>query len=732
MAITMQGNWTVKVKSKHAGFKQRFRIQGSDSADGVYNGVVSTPPVYVTGAQWTVSVEHKTSGRGALWIPSNDRLTTPARAGGQIAFDIQSDDSYGDQDYNDLILTCSRPESPSDYVIYGRVRTYKGLCKFNPCFPFHFVVDTVFQLKELLKYKKVRELLEEMYPERIRYYVERKILEKLPFPEPDPPPFRPMMIPMRAKPAEFREGLEQNRPMGTQAFPVSSASDTKSMRMNLGESAFARASSYHDAIRDLARIRDRIKPFCIVKDQPGLLLRFLEYDRTSDELAGGPYSGEGDRQILGLTVTDEQGRYIFHFTRTLEDIAEEFEDIEEGGASLATQLRPDIIAQIVGGMGGETGVLFETALFSNIPNLKRINICIPEDTLNPGPTACQGGRAIQAIGNIWTISGVGNTFDTAGRITATHENGPQITRGAWVGTLDMFACFVDLPNVKYYTIRYRRPGGTWSFVEQLYRHIYIPQIGDPSHPDHIVGPISRSLNVDGTPQTVPAYKNIELNPAWIATHRLRKIRLASSLYEGSLYEPEESPRTVEFKIEGYNGVGNKVPGAEDTIKLYIDNRSLAGDIDTISMGGVAPGECAFFELPTPNDPLTVRFKVKHPGGFLQRYHLLVIRGSNTSVPVSDITAPVQQPLILNYDEATHGNYFFGTFNAVNPDSEDYVLAVLQPNLGSWLAGLPPDKTFCAFAFEIYATRRVTNGYWKDTAHRLDVELVGISYVPPAP
>lgn len=719
MAITMQGSWTVKVKSKSAAYKQQFRIQGSDNADGIYEGKVTTPAVTVNGAQWTISVEHKPTGPGTTWLPSAERLTTPRRSAGQTIFDILSDDSFADKDYNDLILTCSMPESPSEYVIYGRVRTYAGLCKFNPCFPFYFVIDTPLQLKELLKYKTARSVLEELYPERIREYLKREPIFKEPLPEPDPVPFRPMMIPMRSNLNEY-----QKETRGIRAF------ETKAAKIELGASTLAKVSPY---IRDLARIKDLIKPFCLVKDQPGLLLRFLEYDRTADELAGGPYSGEGDRQVLGLTVTDELGNYIFRFTRTLEEIAAEVEDVVEGGPALAIQLRPDIIVQIVSGMGGASGVLFETALFSNIPNLKRINICIPESSLNPGLTACQKGRAIQAIGNIWTISGVGNTLDTEGRITATHWAGPNITRGAWVSRLDMFACFLDLPNVKYYTICYRRPGQPqWFFVQEQYRHIFIPKIGDPTDSDHIVGPFNRELTVDGAKLTVPAYDNIELDPAWIATHRLRKIRLSSWLYERSLYEQEESPRTVEFKIEGYNSSGKKVAGAEDSIKLFIDNRSISGDIDNISMGGVAPGECAFFELPTANEPLTVRFKVRHPGGFLQGYQLIVIRGSNTSVPVSDTTAPVQQPLSLSYDEAIHGNFFFGTFNAVNPDSEDYVLAVLQPNLGAWLAGLPPEKTFCAFAFELYATPRVTNGYWKGGGGRLDVELVGISYVPPAP
>ncbi|HFD32383.1 MAG TPA: hypothetical protein ENJ28_06750, partial [Gammaproteobacteria bacterium] len=128
MPITMQGNWTVAVKSKSAGFKQRFVIQGSsNSVDGNYTGEATTPPVNVTGDQWTITIEHLPKGRGASWQVSDDRLGTPSRSGGQVMFDILSNDSGADEDYNDLILTCSTAESPSDYVVYGKVRSYSGL-----------------------------------------------------------------------------------------------------------------------------------------------------------------------------------------------------------------------------------------------------------------------------------------------------------------------------------------------------------------------------------------------------------------------------------------------------------------------------------------------------------------------------------------------------------------------------------------------------------------------------
>jgi len=64
----------------------------------------------------------------------------------------------------------------------------------------------------------------------------------------------------------------------------------------------------------------------------------------------------------------------------------------------------------------------------------------------------------------------------------------------------------------------------------------------------------------------------------------------------------------------------------------------------------------------------------------------VIRGSNTGVPVSDTTAPAQ-PLSLTYNEPIHGNFFFGTANAVPPDADGYVITELQPTGGAWLPGI---------------------------------------------
>src|SRR5262249_19689637 len=74
---------------------------------------------------------------------------------------------------------------------------------------------------------------------------------------------------------------------------------------------------HRDDLLAIAKISDRYKIgfLCDVENAPGLLLRFQEYDRTAAEKLGGPYTGEGPRENLGLTVTDEVGNYIFHFSR---------------------------------------------------------------------------------------------------------------------------------------------------------------------------------------------------------------------------------------------------------------------------------------------------------------------------------------------------------------------------------------------------------------------------------
>ena len=45
MPETFQGKWRLQVTEKNAGFDQRFRVQGADSGNGTYPGVVGTTVV---------------------------------------------------------------------------------------------------------------------------------------------------------------------------------------------------------------------------------------------------------------------------------------------------------------------------------------------------------------------------------------------------------------------------------------------------------------------------------------------------------------------------------------------------------------------------------------------------------------------------------------------------------------------------------------------------------------
>jgi len=54
MLISMHGNWTISVKSKEASFPQRFVVSGAIS--GKHDVTATTPPVTVTGNQWSLAI----------------------------------------------------------------------------------------------------------------------------------------------------------------------------------------------------------------------------------------------------------------------------------------------------------------------------------------------------------------------------------------------------------------------------------------------------------------------------------------------------------------------------------------------------------------------------------------------------------------------------------------------------------------------------------------------------
>jgi hypothetical protein len=376
MAITMQGSWTLRVKTNLSAFAQRFIVSGATTGNGTYDGVVGNA-VFVTGAQWSLTVQHRPSAQ--IWRDSAQRLGLPAVEGGLLRFDVASNDGGLDLDYDDLVLSCSLPASQADYVVYGNVKTYSGACLFNPGRDDYLVIDPPFDIAAICtRCPPLRKVIEKLYPERLRAPTDAI---------PDPTPLViPSGLPNVAVGLLFQScelPMGDFDGIGKQAEAVEALRTTikrvpfKPSPLKAGVTQLA-----HSELEAIANIRDTaIRLRYQVEPAPGLLLRFQRYGRTASDLLDGPYIGAGPRQHLGQAVTDEQGNYLFHFRQA------------SGGAAVgdvpATLQRPDLIVQV---LGAGLRVRFETAPYDNIANLRRIDICVPSVPEHTG-RACLVDRA---------------------------------------------------------------------------------------------------------------------------------------------------------------------------------------------------------------------------------------------------------------------------------------------------------------------------------------------------
>jgi len=134
------------------------------------------------------------------------------------------------------------------------------------------------------------------------------------------------------------------------------------------------------------------------------------------------------------------------------------------------------------------------------------------------------------------------------------------------------------------------------------------------------------------------------------------------------------------------------------------------------MGATSLGDCGLFDLSSPNVPLTVRYRVQDPEGFVEDWALSVTRGNNVSVPVvvTGGVVPKTYP-----SPSSPCIPLTGTMGEVTADPDGYVTTSLQPSGGAnWL---PDGVNFCAFAFTLTADDRVTDGrsaypravFWQD-------------------
>jgi hypothetical protein len=744
MAITMQGAWTVTAKSKNAAFAQRFVVSRPGHPDTIVSGVAGNS-VFVSAPQWSVNVQSQ-SGSGQPWLDSKQRITFPAVSRGLLTFDINTDDTGNDGDYNDLVLACTMPVSASEFVVYGKAQTYAGLCRWNPCYPWYYVIETQAQFMRAIENPALLKIIQKLYPERI---------PRRPGPVPDPGPmFTPILLPKAAPVPNqglvFRSaGTRAASPEGeiktekdARKFHESAVSRLRGTASPLtfdGSPAIAGGSALDQAeMLSLAKIADLAKSrfyFCDVEPAPGLLLNFQEYDRTDSEKAGGSYTGTGSRENLGLAATDELGNYIFHFSRSPADFADEALDVAPG-ETLATQIFPDVIVQA---LGSSMGVDFETAPYYNIPNLMRIDLCMPYGSVHPSNPNCTAfDRIITKVGDIVVlksaISGSPNTLTSDGRITCRNVGAPQVDCAAWrninsggrIG-LSLYAC-MTYPNVASYALRYNLDnvwtgiGANWQFVPQGLQLLYVPMLGTLGYKGSSVGPLNRSVHLDGgAAVTVPTYDNHGNDSQWIEND-------LKMVLDTNLYRTANNPGTVYFRIQGYDASGNMVAGVDDTIQLYIANQPSAGQINSVDLGTPADDDCTLLTLPdgSPAAPVFVKYTVANPDGFLQGWALSVIRGNNHAVavtasgvipasyPAAGLADPCQFHGSADFPEDSDGNTVTQLVPAVDP--------INNPS-GNWL---PDGKTFCAFSFTLTASDRVTDGrnaypqtvYWPD--------LVGIN------
>lgn len=713
----MQGSWTVSVQSKeHGSTPQQFIIAGADTGNGTYIGATSTPPVQVTGAAWSIDVQHNPNSG---FVESFSQITFPINNGSEYSFDIQSNDDE-DPVFDDLILTCTTPVTQNDFVLFGNVGSYSG-CIFTPCSNlFHLVIDSEAALQAALLRPALRSAIQTLYPERV--------YPKPVGPQPDPGPFRPILLPVEGNPIIPQQqvkvfGAETTARAESNAAPAALTSQIATVNTPVSRNAVSLSAV------DIANL---INPLfnCQIDTLSDYLLRFQDYTPTAAEAAGGPYTGTGARATLGVTTTDQNGNYIFRFTLPCERFFFPvlFTIPIPFPFPRCFVPLPNIIVQVLDGTA-PSGVLYETTPFFNTPEYALLNVCVPGSVVTVAP-ACSTGQIIQSIGNITVGPLVGSTrttsntsLDATGRITSSSSLGPQVTCAAWAGSLYFYAC-LDNPDITAYTIRF----GSTADADTAYQFVtedYSPYRAVPApiyQAQQSVGPTNRTLEIEpGSFSSVPSYLNAETDTTtpWLARWTILKMELTSSIYQQTL----GSAGSIVFRIQGYDAAGNQL--ADDRITLFVDNnfvdQFLDPNVSLITTGGpITQTNCALFTLPAdqPAAPIQISFRANQNEGFLASYALTMDKGSTGNFPIVSITSgsPIS-------DSGSCG--FVGTageagYGATVPNE---LTAQVQPaSGGNWLdAG----QVFCAFSINLTSNVWVTDGQSVFGPFTSTPDLIGI-------
>ena len=744
MPISMQGTWFVQVKSKYASYDQRFVISGATNGNGVYNGVTTTPEISVSGDSWNISIQNNP---GSGYLNSAMKLQYPQVISGEYRFDLLSNDSGGDEDFNDLILTFRTPVTDQDYIVYGNISYYKG-CYLNPCFRI-IVIDTWLKLKEVVVNPIMLKAVKKYYPS----LVDELILN----PQPGPPsrPFNPIMVPFGGPAIPEKEELltisepseisiaaikKEQKEASTYQFNTLKKSITRVAKES--RSITEVANSDRKLFTEAASIYDRFRLFCETGPIPFALMKFEEYDRSSSELSGGSFTGDGVRESLGEANADFLGNYIYRFKRGTSDIIGETAFDLAVGENAFIQSKPDLIVKLMDQFE-VSDALFETAPHWNIPFLKQLNICIPKEKSGLIPQACTGQHIIQGVGNIalaaesgGTRVGFNNYLNNIGIITANDSLAPGVKCAAWHGNLKLRGCLKN-PQIKYYTIEYRKGYGPWMPFNQDLR---LPRIIGSNNVSSLV---NRTFGPAATP--IDGFLNVETDSGlWLEAFQNIKAHIRTSAFENGWYR---------FRIQGYKANGSKFTGALEEIDLYLQKNTVIAHIDpNVTMGGATLGNCALFTLPVDGSgqtiedaPMTVRFKVEHnpdgsPFGFMNTYALSISKGAtggfNLNVPVVDanfVGLGIMDNVVnrgRNYKHLDNLNCnirFQGTVNEVTADASGYYSVIVQPASGGWLEN---DQNFCAYSINLNGTLRLTDGASGYDDYHATRILIGIERPSP--
>ena len=743
MYITMQGNWNVSVKSKSAAFAQRFVICGAITGNGTYSGVVGAATVPVTGSLWTINIQNNP---GSGFQNSDSRIKFPSVVGSNIVFDIESNDAGSDTDFDDLILTCKTPNNWNEYVMYGNASCYSGSCYFNPCYRGWLVIESQVAFEAALKNPYLSYAIKELYPERIPPVIVN------PNP-PDPGPFKPLMINLTntsqaaGRVANVYNKLkidEQAHVVTKKGAAVENAATVSEIRLvksiPVAAGAGVRSMSYN--LSAIAELKAGIRRFCVTEKLPFISLDFTDYDRTFAELNGSPYLGNGNRTPLGSAATDMNGNYIFRFTRSFNESLEDFLSDVAVGENQFSAYRPDVIVSVPNSTPGGP-VLYESAPHWNIANLYHLNLCFPCNKVKP-TVHCFNGNLIEQLGNV-AIGGTQNTtgstlpanldrFQYGNHLHADgtvsvqilpNQAGFHATNACWFGLIDWKGCMYNIqrqagdPIISYYTIRFRKPGGSWQFVNEAYTHRIRRSTNPPGYTGDLVGPYPMTLNVGGTATpNVPAYRNIQKemqldNIPWENADSGRFMQMNSAIYEAG------TPGKVYFMVEGYDAAGNFVAGARDLIALFIDNSFINYSLDNVWFTddgvNVIKSDCNLYRMTDAalNSPLQITFKANDSMGFIENYTLGFSK-CGSAFGVNELMGGIPKPGISSGTNPSavdiisyipfRGTADLSKFGDANSHTIEYTPKL--PNT-KWLN---PGEYYTMLFVSLNASKRQTNGY----------------------